>query len=218
MMAERSKATHSSICTCLSFIGLICVGIYPANSLLANGVIYTINCPSLYALESLLMTSEFPGWVTIRSSGCGDEGSDDNAYTGPTSDVCQMEVAVLLRVGDWTWSNTPRDGFDTLLTQVCLYQPRLSFSRHPSLIRLFYCSESSTRTHNQSYVHIPRFLATSHMSSVLDDYEAGEVIGNGSFGLIRKVRRKADGALFARKELNFERMTERDRKQIVAEV
>ncbi|KAG8678900.1 G2-specific serine/threonine protein kinase, partial [Ceratobasidium sp. 394] len=56
------------------------------------------------------------------------------------------------------------------------------------------------------------------MSSVLDDYEAGEVIGNGSFGLIRKVRRKADGALLARKELNFERMTERDRKQIVAEV
>ncbi|KAB5595140.1 Serine/Threonine kinase catalytic domain containing protein [Ceratobasidium theobromae] len=56
------------------------------------------------------------------------------------------------------------------------------------------------------------------MSSVLDDYEAGEVVGNGSFGLIRKVRRKADGALFARKELNFERMTERDRKQIVAEV
>lgn len=56
------------------------------------------------------------------------------------------------------------------------------------------------------------------MSSVLDDYEAGEVIGNGSFGLIRKVRRKADGVLLARKELNFERMTERDRKQIVAEV
>ncbi|QRV79417.1 Serine/threonine-protein kinase [Ceratobasidium sp. AG-Ba] len=56
------------------------------------------------------------------------------------------------------------------------------------------------------------------MSSVLDDYEAGEVIGNGSFGLIRKVRRKTDGAILARKELNFERMTERDRKQIVAEV
>ncbi|KAG8742818.1 G2-specific serine/threonine protein kinase [Ceratobasidium sp. 414] len=56
------------------------------------------------------------------------------------------------------------------------------------------------------------------MSSVLDDYEAGEVIGNGSFGLIRKVRRKADGVLLARKELNFERMTERDRKQIVAEL
>ncbi|THH19022.1 hypothetical protein EUX98_g8855 [Antrodiella citrinella] len=41
-------------------------------------------------------------------------------------------------------------------------------------------------------------------------YESLDVIGNGSFGIIRKV--------FARKELNFERMSERDRKQIVAEV
>lgn len=56
------------------------------------------------------------------------------------------------------------------------------------------------------------------MSSVIDDYEPLEVIGNGSFGVIRKVRRRSDGMLFARKELNFERMTDRDRKQIVAEV
>jgi len=56
------------------------------------------------------------------------------------------------------------------------------------------------------------------MSSVIDDYEPLEVIGNGSFGVIRKVRRRPDGMLFARKELNFERMTDRDRKQIVAEV
>ncbi|KAJ3514299.1 hypothetical protein NMY22_g14782 [Coprinellus aureogranulatus] len=52
----------------------------------------------------------------------------------------------------------------------------------------------------------------------LDQYEPLDVIGNGSFGIIRKVRRKADGMVFARKELNFERMSERDRKQIVAEV
>ncbi|EJD47872.1 Pkinase-domain-containing protein [Auricularia subglabra TFB-10046 SS5] len=52
----------------------------------------------------------------------------------------------------------------------------------------------------------------------LDNYEPLEVIGTGSFGTIRKVRRKLDGQIFARKELNFERMTERDRKQIVAEV
>lgn len=70
----------------------------------------------------------------------------------------------------------------------------------------------------------------------LDLYEPLDVIGNGSFGIIRKVRRKTDGLvgatcwltrsrqltenpqIFARKELNFERMTERDRKQIVAEV
>ena len=78
------------------------------------------------------------------------------------------------------------------------------------------------------------------MASLLDLYEPLDVIGNGSFGIIRKVRRKADGVVstiywavlrstrtslkgyhwqtFARKELNFERMTERDRKQIVAEV
>ncbi|KAI0358692.1 Pkinase-domain-containing protein, partial [Trametes cingulata] len=56
------------------------------------------------------------------------------------------------------------------------------------------------------------------MASPLDLYEPLDIIGNGSFGIIRKVRRKADGVIFARKELNFERMTERDRKQIVAEV
>ncbi|TBU48633.1 kinase-like protein [Dichomitus squalens] len=56
------------------------------------------------------------------------------------------------------------------------------------------------------------------MASPLDLYEPLDVVGNGSFGIIRKVRRKADGLIFARKELNFERMTERDRKQIVAEV
>ncbi|KAI9061723.1 kinase-like protein [Trametes sanguinea] len=56
------------------------------------------------------------------------------------------------------------------------------------------------------------------MASPLDLYEPLDIIGNGSFGIIRKVRRKADGVILARKELNFERMTERDRKQIVAEV
>ncbi|KAF8954141.1 kinase-like domain-containing protein [Flammula alnicola] len=55
-------------------------------------------------------------------------------------------------------------------------------------------------------------------SSFLDNYEPLDIIGNGSFGIIRKVRRKTDGLIFARKELNFERMSERDRKQIVAEV
>ncbi|PIL36273.1 transporter [Ganoderma sinense ZZ0214-1] len=56
------------------------------------------------------------------------------------------------------------------------------------------------------------------MASPLDLYDPLDIVGNGSFGIIRKVRRKADGLIFARKELNFERMTERDRKQIVAEV
>ncbi|KAF8625587.1 hypothetical protein AX15_005296 [Amanita polypyramis BW_CC] len=56
------------------------------------------------------------------------------------------------------------------------------------------------------------------MSSFLDLYDPLDIIGNGSFGIIRKVRRRVDGMIFARKELNFERMNERDRKQIVAEV
>jgi serine/threonine protein kinase len=56
------------------------------------------------------------------------------------------------------------------------------------------------------------------MSSWLDQFESLDVIGNGSFGVIRKVRRKADGQVFARKDLDFSRMTERDRRQIVAEV
>ncbi|KDR66014.1 hypothetical protein GALMADRAFT_232733 [Galerina marginata CBS 339.88] len=55
-------------------------------------------------------------------------------------------------------------------------------------------------------------------SALLEDYEPLDVIGNGSFGIIREVRRKSDGLVFAQKELNFERMSERDRKQIVAEV
>ena len=72
-------------------------------------------------------------------------------------------------------------------------------------------------------------------STFLDQYEPLDIIGNGSFGIIRKVRRKTDGLvrlakpegevtyaycqqIFARKELNFERMSERDRKQIVSEV
>ncbi|TIB86889.1 kinase-like protein [Wallemia mellicola] len=52
----------------------------------------------------------------------------------------------------------------------------------------------------------------------LNDYESIEVIGQGSFGKIRKVRRKRDGMVFARKELDFDKMSDRDRKQIVAEV
>ncbi|KAF7790749.1 hypothetical protein EIP86_001706 [Pleurotus ostreatoroseus] len=56
------------------------------------------------------------------------------------------------------------------------------------------------------------------MSSFLSLYELLDVIGTGSFGIIRKVRRKSDGLIFARKELKFERMSERDKKLIVSEV
>ncbi|GEM07962.1 G2-specific protein kinase [Rhodotorula toruloides] len=51
-----------------------------------------------------------------------------------------------------------------------------------------------------------------------NSYEAGDVIGTGSFGIIRKVVRKADGQVMARKELNYGRMDERDLKQLTEEV
>ncbi|KAI9105610.1 kinase-like domain-containing protein [Phlyctochytrium arcticum] len=49
-------------------------------------------------------------------------------------------------------------------------------------------------------------------------YEPISVIGSGSFGVIRKVRRKADGKIFARKEIDYRRMSAREKKQLVAEV
>ncbi|EJD03220.1 kinase-like protein [Fomitiporia mediterranea MF3/22] len=59
---------------------------------------------------------------------------------------------------------------------------------------------------------------TSGASSPLDLYEPLEVIGNGSFGIVRKVRRKSDGEVLARKELNFVKMSESDRDKIMVEV
>ncbi|KAJ7927186.1 NEK2 protein [Mycena leptocephala] len=47
-------------------------------------------------------------------------------------------------------------------------------------------------------------------------YDTLRVIGHGAFGIVGKVRRKS--MIFARKELNFGRTTEGDRKQITAEV
>lgn len=68
-------------------------------------------------------------------------------------------------------------------------------------------SGSSTRKH-----------AANTYESVLEGYENVEIIGKGSFGQIRKVVRKSDGKVFARKELSYDRMSPRDRAQIVAEV
>ncbi|GAA6060618.1 hypothetical protein JCM10212_004597 [Sporobolomyces blumeae] len=54
--------------------------------------------------------------------------------------------------------------------------------------------------------------------SMDETYAAGDVIGTGSFGIIRKVTRRADGRVLARKELNYGRMDERDLKQLTEEV
>ncbi|PYI21722.1 G2-specific protein kinase NimA [Aspergillus violaceofuscus CBS 115571] len=50
-----------------------------------------------------------------------------------------------------------------------------------------------------------------------DKYEVLEKIGCGSFGIIRKVRRKADGFILCRKEINYIKMSQKEREQLTAE-
>jgi NIMA (never in mitosis gene a)-related kinase len=52
----------------------------------------------------------------------------------------------------------------------------------------------------------------------MDKYELLEVIGSGSFGMIRKIRRKRDNKILVRKEIDFRKMNEKERKQLVTEV
>jgi NIMA (never in mitosis gene a)-related kinase 2 len=51
-----------------------------------------------------------------------------------------------------------------------------------------------------------------------DDYEILETIGTGSFGKVRRVRRKSDSAILVWKEINFGKMSEKEKGQLVAEV
>ncbi|RDL41065.1 putative NIMA-like protein kinase [Venustampulla echinocandica] len=50
-----------------------------------------------------------------------------------------------------------------------------------------------------------------------DKYDILEKIGHGSFGIIRKVRRKQDGQVLCRKEINYLRMSQKEREQLHAE-
>ncbi|KAI9822938.1 MAG: G2-specific serine/threonine protein kinase [Thelocarpon impressellum] len=50
-----------------------------------------------------------------------------------------------------------------------------------------------------------------------EKYEVLEQIGHGSFGVIRKVRRKSDGHVLCRKEINYVRMSQKEREQLHSE-
>ncbi|KAJ0424331.1 kinase-like domain-containing protein [Aspergillus carlsbadensis] len=50
-----------------------------------------------------------------------------------------------------------------------------------------------------------------------DKYEVLEKIGCGSFGIIRKVKRKNDGFILCRKEINYIKMSQKEREQLTAE-
>ncbi|KAK4453377.1 G2-specific protein kinase nim-1 [Podospora aff. communis PSN243] len=50
-----------------------------------------------------------------------------------------------------------------------------------------------------------------------DKYDVLEKIGHGSFGIIRKVRRKPDGMILCRKEISYLKMSQKEREQLHAE-
>jgi serine/threonine protein kinase len=52
----------------------------------------------------------------------------------------------------------------------------------------------------------------------MEKYRLVSNIGQGSFGVISKVQRVDDGKEYALKQLDYSRMTEKDRRQILAEV
>lgn len=54
--------------------------------------------------------------------------------------------------------------------------------------------------------------------SELERYKLISNIGKGSFGVISKVQRVEDGREFALKQLDYSKMSDKDRKQILAEV
>ncbi|KAJ8121935.1 hypothetical protein ONZ43_g1739 [Nemania bipapillata] len=50
-----------------------------------------------------------------------------------------------------------------------------------------------------------------------DKYEVLEKIGHGSFGVIRKVKRKVDGMILCRKEISYLKMSQKEREQLHTE-
>lgn len=52
----------------------------------------------------------------------------------------------------------------------------------------------------------------------MDAYEVVGTLGKGSFGIVSRVRRKADGKMLVWKEMNYGFMSTREKQQLVAEV
>ncbi|KAH9807610.1 NEK protein kinase [Melampsora americana] len=72
-------------------------------------------------------------------------------------------------------------------------------------------------TNSSNHLQPPPSQNTS-VQSMDTQFEPLDIIGTGSFGIIRKVRRIHDGLILARKELNYGRMDERDLRQLGEEV
>lgn len=51
-----------------------------------------------------------------------------------------------------------------------------------------------------------------------DQFDVLEILGTGSYGTVSKIRRKADNKILVWKEINFGKMSEKEKSQLVAEV
>lgn len=56
------------------------------------------------------------------------------------------------------------------------------------------------------------------MKSVAEEYEALEVIGKGSYGIVRKLRSKSTGEILVRKEIEYTSMNTLERNQLISEL
>lgn len=52
----------------------------------------------------------------------------------------------------------------------------------------------------------------------MEQFDILQTLGRGSFGVVRKVRRKADGKTLVVKEMDYGSADEKQKEQIVAEV
>ena len=52
----------------------------------------------------------------------------------------------------------------------------------------------------------------------MENYEKICDIGKGSFGIVSKIKRKSDGRIMVWKELNYGKMSEKEKVQLVSEV
>jgi NIMA (never in mitosis gene a)-related kinase len=52
----------------------------------------------------------------------------------------------------------------------------------------------------------------------MDQFDVLETIGSGAFGKVYKIRRKSDAKILVWKEIDFGKMSEKEKSQLVAEV
>lgn len=53
--------------------------------------------------------------------------------------------------------------------------------------------------------------------AIIDDYQPLDIIGRGSFGCVRQVRRRIDGKIFVRKEISYNSMNAKEAQQLKTE-